>query len=270
MPEGTLSLAETLAKAEEEGKVGVEVDEVERKWMEGCRLMTFNEAVIEKNGGNKDDAKVQEYLKKVEGGVSTTSARSIASAIFGAQGVPHWDAELPRTKEGYFHFTGGLPAAIKRVKCFAPYADMLWLETKTPNLGEAQGFAKEIHATHPDKMLAYNLSPSFNWSAHGFSESDLRNFIWDLGRSGFALQLISLAGLHSTGLAFAELSEAYKKEGMAAYVRLVQRREKELGVDILKHQAWSGAGYADGLVTTVSSGSSATAATGKDSTEGQF
>ncbi|CAO1616420.1 unnamed protein product [Jaminaea pallidilutea] len=269
LPDDALSLAETLAKAEAEGKMGSQVDQVEKQWMDSCQLLTFNEAVARHNSGN--DAGIKEYMSRVKGGVSTTEARKIASEVFGgSQGVPKWDAEAPRTKEGYFHFTGGIDAAIKRTKIFAPYADMLWLETKTPTLSEAQSFSSEIHKEWPDKMMVYNLSPSFNWSAHGFSQDDLRNFIWDLGKSGFVLQLISLAGLHSTGLISAQLAREYKTRGMEAYVELIQKREVEEKSDVLKHQAWSGASYADGLVTTVSSGSSATVAQGKDSTENQF
>ncbi|CAO1624503.1 unnamed protein product [Parajaminaea phylloscopi] len=272
LPDGTLSLAETLAKAEAEGKVGAEVDKVEKAWMDKCELLTFDQAVAKQNSGNSSG--LEQYKERVAGGVSTTQARLIAAEVFGAEGVPKWDAEAPRTKEGYFHFTGGIDAAVKRVKAFAPYADMLWLETKTPDLKEAQGFAGRIHEDFPDKMLVYNLSPSFNWSAHGFSDDDLRNFIWDLGKSGFTLQLISLAGLHSTGLTTAQLSKEYVENGMEAYVRLIQRPEERLsssqGYDLLKHQGWSGAAYADKLIQTVSSGSSATAATGADSTEGQF
>ena len=86
---------------------------------------------------------------------------------------------------------------MKRVLAFAPNADMLWLETKSPDLKQAQGFASQIHAQFPGKWLVYNLSPSFNWAAHGYSDEQLKSFIWDLAKSGFVLQLISLAGLHS-------------------------------------------------------------------------
>lgn len=268
LPEDTPSLAEAIARAEAEGKVGSQVDKVEKDWMDKCELLTFNQAVEKHNSGNSSG--IEQYNQRVKGGVSTTEARKIAKEIFGAEGVPRWDAEAPRTKEGYFHFTGGLEAAIKRVKIFADYADMLWLETKTPDLKQAQSFAADIHKDFPEKMLVYNLSPSFNWSAHGFSEQDLKNFIWDLGKSGFVLQLISLAGLHSTGMISAQLTKAFKDEGMLAYVNLIQRKEKEIGCDVLTHQKWSGAAYSDRMIQTVSSGSGATSAMGADSTENQF
>jgi len=105
---------------------------------------------------------------------------------------------------------------------------------------------------------------------HGFTEETLKSFVWDLAKHGFVLQLISLAGLHSTATITAELSRGFKDEGMAAYVRLVQRREKELGVDVLTHQKWSGAAYMDGILGAVQSGSSGSRSMGEGNTEGQF
>lgn len=95
------------------------------------------------------------------------------------------------------------------------------------------------------RWLVYNLSPSFNWGAHGFNEAELKSFITDLGKAGFVLQLISLAGLHSGAVVFAELAERFKRDGMLAYVELIQRKEKEIGCDVLTHQKWSGASYVD-------------------------
>jgi len=147
---------------------------------------------------------------------------------------------------------------------------MLWLETKKPDIEEARAFARRIRAKSPGKWLVYNLSPSFNWSAHGYSDADLKNFIWDLAKEGFVLQLISLAGLHADAVVMAELAQRYKTEGMLAYVELIQRKEKEIGCDVLTHQKWSGANYIDRILTTISSGSSSTSAVGKDSTEHTF
>ena len=118
--------------------------------------------------------------------------------------------------------------------------------------------------------LAYNLSPSFNWMAHGFTDATLKSFIWDIAREGFVLQLISLAGLHSTATITTELSKAYKEDGMLAYVNLVQRPEKELGCDVLTHQKWSGASYIDGMLGAIQSGSSGSKSMGEGNTEGQF
>ena len=268
LPAGTKSLSETLAEKEAEGVHGAELDKVERDWMDGVTLVTFNEAVANHNASNP--SRLEEYDRRVDGGVSIGEARRIAQEIFGDEGVPAWDWDAPRTKEGYFHFKGGISAAIKRMKQFAPYAELLWLETKTPDLVHAQGFAAKIHQDFPGKWLVYNLSPSFNWSAHGFSDNDLRNFISDLAHAGFVLQLISLAGLHSTAVSTYELSRAFEKDGILAYVDLVQRKERELGSDMLTHQRWSGAQYMDRVLQTVSSGTCSTSSMGEDSTEHSF
>jgi isocitrate lyase len=125
---------------------------------------------------------------------------------------------------------------------------MLWLETKTPDIAQARSFAARIREKYPNKWLVYNLSPSFNWSAHGFSDADLRDFCNELAKAGFILQLISLAGLHSTAAVTCELSKAFQKDGMLAYVELIQRREKIVGTDVLTHQKWSGANYIDEIL----------------------
>lgn len=93
----------------------------------------------------------------------------------------------PKTREGYYHYTGGVEAAIKRSLSFAPYADLIWLETKLPDLNQARYFARKIREKYPGKWFVYNLSPSFNWSAQGFSNEDLKKFIWELGKEGYGL-----------------------------------------------------------------------------------
>ncbi|KAN0063453.1 mitochondrial 2-methylisocitrate lyase [Thecaphora frezii] len=264
---GRASLADTLAALEARGASGEQMDAAEKEWMEACELMTFDEAVERHNASNA--AGLAEYRARVAGGVSNLEARRACEAVFGASGVPTWCWDAPRTKEGYYHFQGGLGAAIKRVKAFAAYADLLWLETKRPDLEQAREIAARIHEEHAGKWLVYNLSPSFNWSAHGFSEEDLKRFVWELAKSGFVFQLVSLAGLHSTGAAMAELAERFKEEGMLAYVELVQRKEKRVRCDVLTHQRWSGAAYVDRLLQSVSA-SAATRAMGEESTERSF
>jgi isocitrate lyase len=125
---------------------------------------------------------------------------------------------------------------------------MLWLETKLPDLKQAQTFAARIHEKYPNKWLVYNLSPSFNWSAHGFSDADLKEFCNESAKAGFVLQLISLAGLHSTAVTTCELAKRFNQDGMLAYVDLIQRREKTVGTDVLTHQKWSGANYIDAVL----------------------
>ena len=198
-----------------------------------------------------------------------------------------WD--IPRTREGFYHYRAGLAAATKRAIEFAPYADLLWLETADPNVEKGGRFAAEIRKAHPGKQLVYNLSPSFNWMSQGFTEASLKSFIWDLAKYGwvmksssqssenanpiirsFVLQLISLAGLHSTAAVTAELSRDFKKDGMLAYVKLIQSREKELGVDVLTHQKWSGAAYVDGILGAIQSGNSGGKSMGEGNTETGF
>ena len=163
-----------------------------------------------------------------------------------------------------------MPAATKRAIEYAPYAELLWLETAVPDVEKAAGFAAEIRQAHPDKFLVYNLSPSFNWMGQGFDKESLRNFIWDLAKHGFVLQLISLAGLHSTAAATAELSKDFRWKGMQAYVNLVQKKEKRLDVDVLKHQKWSGAEYVDGMLSAIQRGNSGSKSMGEGNTEAGF
>ncbi|KAI0274942.1 isocitrate lyase and phosphorylmutase [Gloeopeniophorella convolvens] len=275
LPDGSrrLALAEVLDRAEAQGKTGSEIDDLEAKWMSDAKLVTFDEAVehtIQESSNVSSQSKaaaIQRYHEAVSGR-SNIEAREIAADIIGSQ--VDWDWDLPRTREGYYHTIGGIDAAVSRALAFAPYADMIWLETKTPDLKEAQSFARRIREKYPGKWLVYNLSPSFNWSAHGYSDADLKRFIWDLAKEGFVLQLVSLAGLHSNAVGFAELAQRFKTDGMLAYVETVQRKEKEIGCDVLTHQKWSGADYIDRILSTLSSGSSSTSSRGKDSTEHQF
>lgn len=262
-----IPLAEAIAGAEAAGKTGAEIDAVEKEWMDGVKLVTFNEAVAQAftDAGKSDQ--IESYLSRAKG-LSNSAARGVAQEILGKPVFFDWDA--PRTREGYYNVRCGMEPALKRSLAFAPYADLLWLETKKPDLKQAQDFAKKIRDVYPGKWLVYNLSPSFNWSAHGFSEKDLKDFVFELAKSGFVLQLISLAGLHSNALATWELSKAFKTEGMKAYVDLVQSREKASGCDVLTHQKWSGADYAENILQSVVSGSSATCSTGAASTEHDF
>ncbi|KAF8320544.1 isocitrate lyase [Cantharellus anzutake] len=252
------------------GKTGSEIDALEIEWMGQHQLCTFGQAVaqaIERSSISDKTGALDRYTSLADG-QSNSEARAIARDILGEDIQWNWD--LPRTREGYYHFEGGMEAAIARVLAYAPYSDLLWLETKKPDLEQARSFARRIRAKYPGKWLVYNLSPSFNWSAHGYSNVDLKNFVWELAREGFVLQLISLAGLHSTAVTTAELAQQYKTDGMLAYVELIQRKEKEIGCDVLTHQKWSGANYIDRILTTISSGSSSTSAVGKDSTEHTF
>ena len=261
-------LAETLQVMEMEGASAEEIDFFEAEWVKKHQMVTFDEAAeahIKKAG--KD---ASSYLSETQKNrnMPLHKRRKLAADIAGSPVTFSWD--IPRTREGFYHYRAGLAAATKRGIEFAPYADLLWVETADPSVSEAAGFAKDIHDVYPGKKLVYNLSPSFNWSAHGFSDADLKSFIWDLAKHGFILQLISLAGLHSTATITNDLAKAYKTEGMKAYVEVVQRREKEGSCDVLTHQKWSGATYMDGIIGAIQSGSSGSKSMGEGNTEGQF
>jgi len=261
-------LAETLQVMEQSGAASAEVDQFEAEFVKKNKLVTFDEAAEAHIKAQGKDASA--YLGHVQQHRNTPlhRRRKLAAEVAGSPVSFSWD--IPRTREGFYHYRAGLAAATKRAIEFGPYADLLWLETADPSVSKAAGFAGEIRKVHAGKKLVYNLSPSFNWSGHGFSDTDLKNFIWDLAKHGFVLQLISLAGLHSTATITNELAKAYRTDGMKAYVDLVQRREKELGCDVLTHQKWSGAGYLDGIIGAIQAGSSGNRSMGEGNTEGSF
>lgn len=176
-----------------------------------------------------------------------------------------------RTAEGYFRVTGGLDAAIARALAYAPYADLLWCETSTPDLDEARRFADAVHAEFPGKMLAYNCSPSFNW-ARKLDAHTIAKFQRELGAMGYRFQFITLAGWHLINLHTFELARGYAAEGMPAYVEL-QEREFSLeseGYTATKHQREVGAGYFDQLLMTVTSGKGSTSALEGSTEQAQF
>lgn len=175
-----------------------------------------------------------------------------------------------RTGEGFHRVRDGLEAAIARSLAYAPYADVLWFETSTPDLEEARIFAEAIHERHPRKLLAYNCSPSFNWRRH-LSDADIAAFQEKLGGWGYRFQFITLAGFHSLNAGMFELARGYRDRGMSAYVEL-QEREIELeaeGYTATKHQREVGAGYFDRIVQAVSKDASTLALSGSTE-EAQF
>ena len=176
-----------------------------------------------------------------------------------------------RTPEGFFRVKPGIEAPIARSLAYAPYADVLWFETATPDMDEARRFAKAIHERFPGKLLAYNCSPSFNWRQH-LSDAEIERFQRELGELGYAYQFITLAGFHSLNSAMFELAKGYAAEGMPAYVR-VQEREFELeeeGYTATRHQREVGAGYFDAVMEAVSGGQSSTLALKGSTEEDQF
>ena len=168
-----------------------------------------------------------------------------------------------RTEEGFYKFKNGIDACIRRGLAYAPYSDLLWFETSTPDIAQAKKFADAIHAQYPDQMLAYNCSPSFNWRKF-LSEDECETFQRELGELGYKFQFITLAGFHSVNLATFELAEAYKQRGMAGYSEMQQREfeAQARGFTTVKHQREVGVGYFDliseavGATSTVANKSS--------------
>ncbi|PYH28673.1 methylisocitrate lyase ICL2 [Aspergillus neoniger CBS 115656] len=264
-------LAETLQAMEREGAAPSEIDAYEMDWVKRHKLVTFDEAVdahLEAEGAPQSARDA--YKKRVQEKPDLSISRRRALADDYSQTPVVWSCDTPRTREGFYHYRAGFAAATKRAKEFAPYSDLLWVETGDPDVAKAGKLAGDVRAAHPGKKLVYNLSPSFNWMGQGFDEASLKSFIWDLAQHGFVLQLISLAGLHTNATITTELSRAFKDEGMLAYVRMVQAREKELGVDVLTHQKWSGAPYLDGILGAIQSGSSSSKSMGEGNTEKGF
>jgi isocitrate lyase len=172
-----------------------------------------------------------------------------------------------RTPEGFYRIEGGIEMAIERGRAYAPYADLIWCETSTPNLEEARRFAEGIHAKFPGKMLAYNCSPSFNWKRH-LDDATIASFQRDLGAMGYKFQFVTLAGFHAINHAMFELARGYRDQGMTAYSRLQQAEfsSERDGYTAAKHQREVGTGYFDEVAQVISGGTASTIAL-KESTE---
>ncbi len=196
------------------------------------------------------------------------------SATLLTSDVDEQDRELctgERTAEGFFRVRDGIEAAIARGLAYAPYADLLWCETSTPDLAEAEAFAAAIHERHPGKLLAYNCSPSFNWRRH-LSERQIAGFQRDLARLGYRFQFVTLAGFHALNQSMFELARGYAERSMSAYVELQQRELalERAGYTATRHQREVGAGYFDRVLETVTGGVASTLALRGSTEEDQF
>ncbi len=184
------------------------------------------------------------------------------------------DAEFiegSRTSEGYYRVRSGMAAAIKRGLAYAPYADLLWCETSTPDLEDAAAFADAIHAAYPGKLLAYNCSPSFNWKRH-LDDKAIADFQQALAQMGYRFQFITLAGFHVLNAAMFELASDYSSRGMSAYVE-IQEREfalEDTGYTATRHQREVGAGYFDEVSRVLTGGTSSTLALEGSTEQEQF
>jgi isocitrate/methylisocitrate lyase len=177
-----------------------------------------------------------------------------------------------RTSEGFFRIRGGIESAIARGLAYAPYADLIWCETSHPDLEEARQFAEAIHAKYPEKMLAYNCSPSFNWRKK-IDEETIARFQPELARMGYKFQFVTLAGFHALNLSMFELARQYKETGMTAYSALQEEEfasEREHGYLAAKHQRFVGTGYFDQVQQVISGGLASTVALAESTETEQF
>ncbi len=177
-----------------------------------------------------------------------------------------------RTNDGFYLVRKGLEYAAARALEFAPYVDLIWCETSTPDLGQARDFAKAIHAKYPGKLLAYNCSPSFNWK-HNLNDGQIATFQDQLADMGYKFQFITLAGFHTLNASMFELAHAYARIGMPAFVRLQEHEfemQREQGFRAVKHQSFVGAGYFDQVQVTVTGGDVSTSALRGSTEEVQF
>ena len=189
--------------------------------------------------------------------------------------IDHVDQEFltgERTADGFYLLKNGIDYAIARALEFAPYVDLIWCETGTPDLDEARVFAKIIHEKYPEKLLAYNCSPSFNWKRK-LNDKQIASFQEQLADMGYKFQFITLAGFHTLNASMFDLAWNYARGGMTAFVKVQEREfemEREMGFRAIKHQSFVGAGYFDQVQTTVTGGDVSTAAMKGSTEEEQF
>jgi isocitrate lyase len=197
------------------------------------------------------------------------SAKLITSDV-DERDLPFIDSSR-RTPEGFFPLRGGIEAAIARALVYAPYADVLWCETSTPDLGEARYFADSIHEKFPGKLLAYNCSPSFNWKKN-LDDWAIASFQAKLGDMGYKFQFVTLAGFHALNYSMFELARDYRKRGMAAYAEFQEAEftAEPHGYTATRHQREVGTGYFDQVAQVVSGGKASTLALGESTEAQQF
>ncbi|BFG26155.1 hypothetical protein CerSpe_124290 [Prunus speciosa] len=270
-----MSLATLLAEAMAVGKTGAELQALEDNWISMAQLKTFSECVTDaikamNVGEHEKRGRLNEWINhsSPDKCLSNEKGREIAKR-FGLKNL-FWDWDLPRTREGFYRFKGSVMAAVVRGWAFADHADIIWMETASPDMVECTQFAEGVKSLQPEVMLAYNLSPSFNWDASGMTDDQMKDFIPRIAKLGYCWQFITLAGFHADALVVDTFAKDYARRGMLAYVERIQREERNNGVDTLAHQKWSGANFYDRYLKTVQGGISSTAAMGKGVTEEQF
>jgi isocitrate lyase len=274
---GLMALIEQSARTLRETKAGTGFEElldaIDTRygdvWQAEAGLRTYGEAVadvleLRSSEGERFDMTLEDW-RAFAARAAFSEVRAKADALDIRVG---WDPELPKTPDGYYQVQGGIDYAIAKSLAAAPFADLLWMETKTADLEDAKRFAEAIHAVYPDKMLAYNLSPSFNWDTTGLSDDEMRRFPQDLGKLGFVFNFITYGGHQIDGLAAEEFATALGEDGMLALARL-QRKFRLLESPYRTPQSLVGGDRLDSALMAASGRTAATKAMGKGSTQHQ-
>ncbi|MDG4666728.1 isocitrate lyase ICL2 [Mycobacterium sp. 236(2023)] len=274
--QGVLAVIDETASAWQDGteaSVDAAFDKVESRfvdaWQDDAGLNTYGEAVAEllefrEREGEPAAMSVAEWRAFAER-APLYNAREKAKEL-GAD--PAWDCERVKTPEGYYQVRGGIPYAIAKSLAAAPFADILWMETKTADLADAKEFADAIHAVYPDKMLAYNLSPSFNWDTTGMSDEEMRAFPEEIGKLGFVFNFITYGGHQVDGVASEEFATSLRQEGMLALARL-QRKMRLVESPYRTPQTLVGGPRSDAALAASSGRTATTKSMGKGSTQHQ-
>ncbi len=260
-------------KKDRSGSLDALFDRVESQfvdaWQDDAGLDTYGNAVAEvlrfkESEGEALAMKPAEWLE-FAGTASLYAAENKAREL----GVEvSWDCERAKTSEGYYQVRGGIPYAIAKSLAAAPFADILWMETKTADLAEAREFAEAIHAVYPDKMMAYNLSPSFNWDTTGMSDDEMRAFPEEIGKMGFVFNFMTYGGHQIDGVAAEEFATALRQDGMLALARL-QRKMRLIESPYRTPQTLVGGPRSDAALAASSGRTATTKAMGKGSTQVQ-
>jgi isocitrate lyase len=238
-------------------------------WQAEAGLKTYGQAVADviefrASEGDTLDMSLEEWSRFAER-ASFPAARAKAKSM-GINII--WNCEVSKTPEGYYQIQNGIDYAIAKSLAAAPFADILWMETKTANLADAKRFADAIHAEYPDKMLAYNLSPSFNWDTTGMSDEEMKEFPRELGKLGYVFNFITYGGHQIDGLAASDFATALQQDGMLALARL-QRKFRLLDSPYRTPQTLVGGPRLDGALRASTGRTATTMAMGKGSTQFQ-
>ena len=274
--QGILGVVSDAVKTwREDGQKSIDdlFDQVESRfiaaWEDDAGLMTYSDAVAEvlalEESDDEPASMSPDEWRKFAARTPHYAAREKARELGAA---PDWSPELARTPEGYYQVRGGIPYAIAKSLAVAPFADILWMETKTADLADAREFAEAIHAEFPDQMLAYNLSPSFNWDTTGMTDEEMKQFPIELGKMGFVFNFITYGGHQIDGVAAEEFATSLQQDGMLALARL-QRKMRLVESPYRTPQTLVGGPRSDAALAASSGRTATTKAMGKGSTQHQ-